>query len=112
MMQQGSRQLTQQVGIIDTDDRMTSDSRASRAVAQKAVGSREVAAPTNGANTPSGMLRADSVPATHCTGVGSARVTRRVFGIGLTGTTAKLSVIRTTNYVIALETAPQPSSEN
>src|SRR3974377_2026666 len=41
------------------------------------MGSRDAATPTSGANTPSGMLRADSVPATHCTGVGSARVTHR-----------------------------------
>jgi hypothetical protein len=46
-------------------------------VAKNVIGSRGVAAPTGGANTPSGMLRADSVPATHRTGVGSARVTNR-----------------------------------
>lgn len=46
------------------------ETRASRAVAEQVIGSGGVAAPTSGANTPSGMLRADSVPATRRAGGG------------------------------------------
>ena len=49
----------------------------SRAAASTPTGSRDVADPARWANTPSGMLRADSVPATHRTGEGSDRVTNR-----------------------------------
>ena len=49
----------------------------SRAADRNATGSRDVAVPTKCAKTPSGMLRADSVPATHCTRDGSDCVTRR-----------------------------------
>src|SRR4051794_19194008 len=54
-----------------------SDRIVSRAAARNATGSRDVAVPTKCANTPRGMLRADSVPATHCTRTGSACVTKR-----------------------------------
>src|SRR5215207_1843352 len=40
----GGRQLIQQVGIIDTDDRMIPERRAPRAVAKEVIGSRRVAA--------------------------------------------------------------------
>ena len=41
------------------------------------MGSREVAGPTRCAKTPSGIERADSVPATQCTRVGSDGATDR-----------------------------------
>ena len=49
----------------------------SRAAAKPAIGSRDAAGPTRWAKTPNGIERADSVPATQCTGVGSDWVTAR-----------------------------------
>ena len=49
----------------------------SRAAARPAIGSREAAGPTRCAKTPNGIDRADSVPATQCTGVVSDWVTAR-----------------------------------
>ncbi len=53
------------------------DTRDSRAEASRAVASRLGDVPTRWANTPSGMLRDDSVDATQCTWVRSDSVTAR-----------------------------------
>ena len=54
-----------------------SASSASRAELISAMGSRAADDGTHCAKTPSGMLREDSVHATHCTDAGSAVVTAR-----------------------------------
>src|ERR1700676_3677472 len=75
----------------------------SRAAARTPTGSRDVADPTRWANTPSGMLRADSVPTTHRTGVGSDCVTNRASVVLPT----PASPIRTMPQIPALSTSAE-----